>query len=74
MPPIVDFNLCSGCATCEDSCPLDVIFFDCEAGRPQIRYPEECWHCGSCRQDCPVEAIRIRFPLRIMVPAGTNPY
>lgn len=74
MPPVVERELCQGCGTCEDSCPLDVIYMNKEEGLPFIRYPEECWHCGSCRQDCPEGAITIRFPLRIMVSAGIVPY
>ena len=74
MPPIIDKNLCVGCGTCEDSCPLDVIYMDGEEGQPLVKYPEECWHCGSCRQDCPEGAIEIIFPLGMMVSAGLPPY
>jgi NAD-dependent dihydropyrimidine dehydrogenase PreA subunit len=74
MPPVIDKVLCSGCATCEDSCPLDVIYMDDEEGKSFIKYPEECWHCGSCRQECPEGAIEIRFPLRMIVSAGVVPY
>jgi NAD-dependent dihydropyrimidine dehydrogenase PreA subunit len=74
MPPVFDYNLCTGCGTCEDTCPLDVIYMDEHNGRSFAKYPEECWHCGSCRQECPVEAIQIRFPLRMMVAAGVVPY
>lgn len=74
MPPVFDANLCTGCGTCEDTCPLDVIYMDEQNGHSFAKYPEECWHCGSCRQECPVEAIQIRFPLRVMVPAGVIPY
>jgi len=58
MPPKIDSELCQKCGTCEDSCPVDVIYFH----PVEIRYPDECWHCGSCRQDCPSGAIRIVFP------------
>jgi adenylylsulfate reductase subunit B len=74
MPPVFDASLCTGCGTCEDTCPLDVIYMDEQNGLSFAKYPEECWHCGSCRQECPVEAIQIRFPLRVMVAAGVVPY
>jgi adenylylsulfate reductase subunit B len=74
MPPVFDAGLCTGCGTCEDTCPLDVIYMDEQNGLSFAKYPEECWHCGSCRQECPVEAIQIRFPLRVMVAAGVVPY
>ena len=74
MPPVIDFAQCAGCGQCENSCPLDVIYFDAHRKEPEIRYPEECWHCGSCRLDCPEEAITIRFPMHILVSAGVAPY
>lgn len=74
MPPVIDREICAGCGNCEDSCPLDVIYMD-EAGEaPVVKYPDECWHCGSCRQDCPEGAIRIVFPLQVMISAGALPY
>jgi len=74
MPPVFDDKRCTGCGTCEDTCPLDVIYMDAANDRSYAKYPEECWHCGSCRQECPAEAIKIRFPLRVMVAAGVVPY
>ena len=74
MPPVINKEMCTGCGTCEDSYPLDVIYMDTEENKSFIKYPEECWHCGSCRQDCPERAIEIRFPLRMMVSAGVIPY
>jgi len=74
MPPVIDKALCTGCGTCEDSCPIDVIYMDDDNGKSLIKYPDECWHCGSCRQECPEDAIAIRFPLRMMVSAGVVPY
>jgi len=53
MPPVINKELCTGCGTCEDSCPLDVIYMDDEENKSFVKYPDECWHCGSCRQDCP---------------------
>lgn len=70
MPPVIDYEICTGCGVCEDSCPLDVLYMDDATNEPVVKYPDECWHCGSCRQDCPQESIRIIFPLQIMVAAG----
>jgi NAD-dependent dihydropyrimidine dehydrogenase PreA subunit len=74
MPPVIDMLKCNSCGICEDSCPLDVIHFRDKEQIPWIRYPDECWHCGSCRQECPQQAIKILFPLKIMVSAGVPPY
>jgi NAD-dependent dihydropyrimidine dehydrogenase PreA subunit len=73
MPPVIDTENCAGCGTCEDSCPLDVIYLN-EDGKAWVRYPEECWHCGSCRLECPQSCIAIRFPPRILLSAGVVPY
>lgn len=64
MPPVFDYDKCSGCGTCDDLCPADAIYMkgEGEEKSPYLKYPEECWHCGSCRQDCPEEAITILFP------------
>ncbi len=74
MPAVIDQELCISCGKCDKSCPLDVIHFNLETEITEVIYPEECWHCGSCRQVCPEKAISIRFPLRILVCAGTSPY
>ena len=41
MPPVIAKDLCTGCGTCEDYCPLDVIYMDDEEGKSFIKYPEE---------------------------------
>jgi NAD-dependent dihydropyrimidine dehydrogenase PreA subunit len=74
VPPVLHPQECVGCGACEESCPLDVLYFDREKGVPEVRYPEECWHCGSCRQECPTGALEIRFPLRCLLAAGVPPY
>jgi len=75
MPPVINMDKCSGCGTCEDSCPIDVIHFNQEEGSPVIKYHNECWHCGSCRQECPEQAIKIVFSPRMLVcGAGAEVY
>jgi ferredoxin len=59
MPPVIDTQKCISCGTCEDICPLDVIYMKDEA--VEVRYPLECWHCGACRQDCPQGAVSYEF-------------
>lgn len=74
MPAMIDKTLCIGCGICDRSCPLDVIYFNAEQQKGEVRYPEECWMCGSCRQACPQGAISLRFPLNTLYSAVTNPY
>jgi len=55
----IDESLCSGCGTCSDSCPMDVIRIDGERGKATIAYPEECTLCALCEIECPVGAIYV---------------
>ena len=55
----IDENLCTGCGTCADSCPMDVIRMDEERKKAAIRYPEECTLCAICEIDCPEGAIYV---------------
>ncbi len=60
MPPVFNEN-CTACNKCVEICPGDVL----REGdvKPDVAYPDECWHCGSCMMDCPVEAVRLSLPL-----------
>ena len=55
----IDEDLCTGCGTCADSCPMDVIRMDEERKKAAIRYPEECTLCAICEIDCPERAIYV---------------
>ena len=55
----IDPELCNGCKTCIDSCPMDVIRFDEEANRAYAKYREDCIACYNCEQDCPAKAIYV---------------
>lgn len=63
MPPVFDYERCTGCGACDALCPADAIRMEGTKMplTPFLKYPEECWHCGSCRQDCPEGAISIVF-------------
>lgn len=60
MKPIVDAELCIGCALCTELCPS--VF---EMGEDDIAHvinPEGCKTAGCCEEaaeECPVEAITI---------------
>ena len=74
MPAMIDTKTCTGCGRCGRSCTLDVIYYNKDEKKLEIRYPEECWMCGSCRQECPSGAITLRFPLNTLYNASSNPY
>jgi NAD-dependent dihydropyrimidine dehydrogenase PreA subunit len=52
-------DLCTGCGTCVNSCPMDVIRMDQDTGKATIVYPEECMCCASCEIDCPAGAVYV---------------
>jgi NAD-dependent dihydropyrimidine dehydrogenase PreA subunit len=55
----IDSELCTGCGTCVDSCPMDVIRMDDKSQKAVIMYPEDCMLCLYCEQDCPSHAIYV---------------
>jgi len=65
MPPKIDLELRSSCGDCVDFCPGDC--FIMSEDKPQLLYPDECWHCGNCEVRCPSGAISIDFPLSMLV-------
>lgn len=67
MPPVIDQNKCTRCATCFDVCAEDVYFGTEEGQLPLISYPEFCFHCNCCVEECPADAITLRIPLPEML-------
>ena len=51
----VDTELCSGCASCVDSCPYGAI----ELENDKAKILANCNLCGACVDVCPEEAITI---------------
>jgi NAD-dependent dihydropyrimidine dehydrogenase PreA subunit len=60
-----DPAICTGCNSCVEICPTDVLMPNPQKKNPPIvLYPEECWFCGNCVQECPNPgAIRMEHPL-----------
>ena len=67
MPPVINQELCTGCGTCADICPMNVFEQDSPRTAPRIVYGEECWHCNACVLDCPKKAVTLRIPLNYML-------
>jgi NAD-dependent dihydropyrimidine dehydrogenase PreA subunit len=59
-----DADVCTGCYSCVEVCPTDVLMPNPDAGKPPIvLYPEECWYCGGCVEECPAPgAIAMLHP------------
>jgi len=57
MAVIVDHEKCTGCATCEEGCPVEAI--KVENGKALVD-AETCVDCGTCIEECPEKAISER--------------
>ncbi|RJP27134.1 MAG: ferredoxin family protein [Actinobacteria bacterium] len=55
----VDPQRCTGCGTCQEVCPLDVLRLDGKEKKAVIRYPEDCQTCFVCELECPAGAITV---------------
>ena len=53
----VDLNKCIGCENCVNICPMDVFYFNTEAHKSVIAYPENCQGCGQCYLNCQGRAL-----------------
>ncbi len=53
----IDTELCTGCGTCVESCPMDVLRMDDKTQKAVIKYPDDCQLCRFCEIDCPVDAV-----------------
>ena len=60
LHPVIDRNICLGCATCVDACPegnvLGVI-----KEKAQLINPSHCIGHGACKSACPTDAITLVF-------------
>lgn len=58
LHPVIDRNICLGCATCVDACPegnvLGVI-----KEKAQLINPSHCIGHGACKSACPTDAISL---------------
>ncbi len=60
----IDYSRCTGCGTCADNCPMDVIRMDEATKRPVIKYLADCMSCFLCERDCPQKGAIYVSPMR----------
>lgn len=53
----IDYEVCSDCGECYDTCPLDV--YDRVGSKYYIAHREDCMACFLCEIDCPQDCIYI---------------
>ena len=63
----VDEELCVGCGTCLEMCPMETIYAE---NNKAIVDPEKCIGCGVCAHHCPEEAIHLNRtgPRDVLIP------
>jgi ferredoxin len=54
MAAKINAELCTGCGTCVDICPVEAISLDNDKAAID---GDACVDCGTCVDECPVEAI-----------------
>jgi uncharacterized protein len=57
VPHSVEADICVGCGTCINHCPVQAIDFDTR--RKAVIDPQKCISCSKCISVCPREAIKI---------------
>jgi uncharacterized protein (DUF362 family)/NAD-dependent dihydropyrimidine dehydrogenase PreA subunit len=57
LKPHADPELCTGCATCVDQCPVSALSMDGDI--PQVD-PDQCITCFCCQEICPEKAITLQ--------------
>ncbi len=66
----INLELCKGCGSCVEACPLDVLRTDEETKKTFIKYLRDCQACLLCELTCPNGAIYVSpdYERRIPVP------
>jgi Pyruvate/2-oxoacid:ferredoxin oxidoreductase delta subunit len=59
---VIDQDICSGCETCVDRCPMEAIAIN-DGGKAE-RDEASCFGCGICARFCPEGAISLKEGLR----------
>jgi len=58
LHPVIDPNICLGCATCVDACPEGNVLGIIQE-KARLVNPEHCIGHGACKNACPTEAITL---------------
>jgi NAD-dependent dihydropyrimidine dehydrogenase PreA subunit len=58
MAVTIDAGECTGCGSCVDECPLELLEIG-DDGIVRLTDPDECTDCGSCVSECPAEALSL---------------
>ena len=57
MPPMIDSEKCTGCGSCVEHCPNEVLAL--KNDKADVINPDECMDCGVCVDNCSFDAITL---------------
>ena len=57
MPIIIDTEKCTGCGSCIEDCPNEVLAL--RDDKAEVVNPDECMDCEVCMDNCSFDAITI---------------
>ncbi len=61
MPkPIIDHSKCTGCNTCVEICPMDVLKKSDDKDKKIDTTDNECIGCRACEVQCPEGCIKVQ--------------
>lgn len=58
MPYRIKEELCTGCGSCRDACPVRAIVRKCEEGGKCKVNESKCIECGTCATVCKYHAVK----------------
>ena len=58
MAVVINADECTGCGSCIDECPLELLVMG-DDNIVKLTDPDECTDCGSCVSECPSDALSV---------------
>lgn len=57
--PVIDYNKCIKCGTCERFCPANVIYVEKDQKECIVVNFDYCKGCGICVNECPTKCMKM---------------
>jgi NAD-dependent dihydropyrimidine dehydrogenase PreA subunit len=58
MAVVINTEECTGCGSCIDECPTELLVLG-DDGIIKLTDADECTDCGSCVSECPQECLSV---------------
>jgi Na+-translocating ferredoxin:NAD+ oxidoreductase RNF subunit RnfB len=70
--PMIDIELCTGCESCVDICPMDALSLD--KNENPVQNPDRCIGCGLCVSACCTGSITLERVAQHLVEVPPETY